>query len=114
IGSIMINFLVQPDVLGVTHKKAATLLPLYWGGAMVGRFVGSALLRRVSAGRLLGLAACTAAVLCSIVALNGGGIAAGSALAVGLFNSIMFPTIFTLTLEHSSAPPASTSGLLCM
>ncbi|HEY8540377.1 MAG TPA: sugar MFS transporter [Steroidobacteraceae bacterium] len=114
IGSIMINFLVQPEVLDITHKEATTLLPLYWGGAMVGRFIGSGLLRRFAAGKLLGIAAATAACLCLIVSQTTGGLAAGAALAVGLFNSIMFPTIFTLTLEHSTAPPASTSGLLCM
>jgi FHS family L-fucose permease-like MFS transporter len=114
IGSIMINFLVQPEVLGVTHKDATTLLPLYWGGAMVGRFIGSALLRKIAAGKLLAIAAFTAAALCLIVSQTAGTVAAGAALAIGLFNSIMFPTIFTLTLEHSTAPPASTSGLLCM
>jgi FHS family L-fucose permease-like MFS transporter len=114
IGSIMISFLVQPEVLGVTHREAATLLPLYWGGAMVGRFIGSALLRRVPAGRLLAIAAFTAGTLCLFVTQASGTIAAVAVLAVGLFNSIMFPTIFTLTLEHSTAPPSSTSGLLCM
>lgn len=81
---------------------------------MVGRFIGSGLLRRVAAGKLLGTAAATAACLCLVVSETKGGLAAGAALSIGLFNSIMFPTIFTLTLEHSSAPPASTSGLLCM
>jgi MFS transporter, FHS family, L-fucose permease len=114
IGSIMISFLVQPEVLGVTHKEATTLLPLYWGGAMVGRFIGSALLRKIPAGRLLAIAAFTAALLCLLVSQTAGTLAAGAAIAIGLFNSIMFPTIFTLTLEHSTAPPAATSGLLCM
>jgi FHS family L-fucose permease-like MFS transporter len=97
----------------VTHREAATLLPLYWGGAMVGRFIGSALLRKIAAGKLLALAAFAAAALCFVVSQSMGTTAAGAALAIGLFNSIMFPTIFTLTLEHSTAPPASTSGLLC-
>jgi|HigsolmetaAR202D_1030399.scaffolds.fasta_scaffold00343_6 FHS family L-fucose permease-like MFS transporter len=114
IGSIMINFLVQPEVLDISHKQASTLLSLYWGGAMVGRFIGSGLLRMFSAGKLLGIAAGTAALLCLIVTQTTGMLAAGAALAIGLFNSIMFPTIFTLTLEHSTASPASTSGLLCM
>ena len=114
IGSIMINFLVQPEVLGVTHREATTWLPLYWGGAMVGRFIGSALLRKIAAGKLLAIAAFSAATLCLLVSQTTGGVAAGAAIAIGLFNSIMFPTIFTLTLEHSTAPPSSTSGLLCM
>jgi MFS transporter, FHS family, L-fucose permease len=114
IGSIMINFLTQPYVLGVTPEHAGKLLMIYWGGAMVGRFVGSALLTRVHAGRLLAIAAAVAGLLCLTVSQSAGGVAAGAALAVGFFNSIMFPTIFTLTLERSSAPVASTSGLLCM
>ncbi len=113
IGSIMINFLVQPVVLGVSHETAATFLMLYWGGAMVGRFLGSALLRKMAAGRLLAIAACVAGTLCLVVSQTTGILAAGAALAIGLFNSIMFPTIFTLTLEHSTAPSNATSGLLC-
>jgi FHS family L-fucose permease-like MFS transporter len=114
IGSIMINFLVQPTVLGVSHKTAATLLLLYWGGAMTGRFVGSWVLRHMRANRLLTGAAFIAALLCFIVSQSAGIAAATAALGIGLFNSIMFPTIFTLTLERSSAPTAATSGLLCM
>jgi FHS family L-fucose permease-like MFS transporter len=114
IGSVMINFLHQPDVLGVTFEKASRLLSLYWLGAMVGRFAGSALLMRFRATVLLALAAATAAVLCLGVNQGVGGVAAICAIAVGLFNSIMFPTIFTITLERSSASAAATSGLLCM
>ena len=117
IGSIMINFLMQPSVLGTPDFKPETagkLVSVYWMGAMIGRFVGSALLVRVNAGRLLGAAALIAALLCATVSQSAGITAAACALAVGFFNSIMFPTIFTLTLERSTAPVASTSGLLCM
>jgi MFS transporter, FHS family, L-fucose permease len=114
IGSMMINFLHQSDVLDVTLEKAGRILSLYWLGAMVGRFAGSALLTRFRATLLLGLAAATAAVLCLGVNQGFGWVAAGCAIAVGLFNSIMFPTIFTITLERSSASAAATSGLLCM
>jgi FHS family L-fucose permease-like MFS transporter len=115
IASVMINFLHQPEVLGVSLDKAGHLLGyLYWGGAMVGRFVGSALLTRVPAARLLAVFAAVAACLCLGVSQGSGVAAASAALAVGLFNSIMFPVIFTLTLERSSASTASTSGLLCM
>jgi len=114
IGSIMINFLVQPEILGVSHKAANSLLSMYWGGAMVGRFIGSWLLRHIAAGRLLATAAFVAAALCLIVSQTTGTIAAGAAICIGLFNSIMFPTIFSLTLERSSAPTNATSGLLCM
>jgi FHS family L-fucose permease-like MFS transporter len=114
IGSIMINFLHQPDVLDVTLEKAGKLLSLYWLGAMVGRFAGSALLTRLRAASLLAVAAAVAAILCLAVSQGAGFAAAGCAIAVGLFNSIMFPTIFTLTLERSSASAAATSGLMCM
>jgi FHS family L-fucose permease-like MFS transporter len=113
IGSVMISYLHQPDVLGVTLERAGQLLSLYWLGAMVGRFGGSALLTRLpAAGVVLG-AALTAALLCLAVSLSAGPLAAAAAIAVGLCNSILFPTIFTLTLERSSAPAAATSGLLC-
>ena len=114
IGSYLTNFLNQPDVFGVPLEKAGRLVSFYWGGAMVGRFIGSALLRRVSAGRLLGVAAACAALLCLIVRLAPGQTAGVAALSVGLMNSIMFPVIFTLTLERSSASESATSGLLCM
>jgi FHS family L-fucose permease-like MFS transporter len=114
IGSIMIIFLVQPEILGVSHTTANSLLSLYWGGAMVGRFIGSWLLRHVSAGKLLATAAFIAALLCLCVHQSTGVFAACAAISIGLFNSIMFPTIFSLTLERSSAPTNATSGLLCM
>jgi MFS transporter, FHS family, L-fucose permease len=114
IGSVMINFLHQPDILDVTLEKGGRILSLYWLGAMVGRFVGSALLTRVRATFLLATAAAIATVLCLTVSQGAGLVAAGCAIAVGLCNSIMFPTIFTITLERSSASAAATSGLLCM
>jgi FHS family L-fucose permease-like MFS transporter len=114
IGSVMINFLHQPTVLDVSLDRAGQLLSLYWLGAMVGRFAGSALLTRVRATLLLGIAAAVAAALCLGVSQGAGLFAAGCAIAVGLFNSIMFPTIFTITLERSTASAAATSGLLCM
>jgi len=114
IGSLMTNFLHQPDVFGVSLAQAGKLVSIYWSAAMVGRFIGSALLRRVSAGRLLAAAAVCAALLCLTVRLTPGSAAGVAALAVGLMNSIMFPVIFTLTLERSRASQAATSGLLCM
>jgi len=114
IGSLMTNFLHQPDVFAVPLKQAGRLVSLYWGGAMVGRFLGSVLLRRLSAGRMLGAAAACAALLCLAVRIAPGEAAGIAALSIGLFNSIMFPVIFTLTLERSTASDAATSGLLCM
>jgi FHS family L-fucose permease-like MFS transporter len=114
IGGMMTNFLHQPEVLDLSLERAGKLTSFYWMGAMIGRFAGSALLMRVRATVLLGLAAVAAAALCLSVSQETGIVAAGCAIAVGLFNSIMFPTIFTLTLERSSASAAATSGLLCM
>jgi FHS family L-fucose permease-like MFS transporter len=114
IGSIMINFLHQPTVLAVDYSQAGRLLGFYWGGAMVGRAIGSVLLVRVPAYRLLGGAALFALALCFVVTQSTGSIEGFAAIAIGFFNSIMFPTIFTLTLERSSAPAPATSGLLCM
>lgn len=112
IGNMLTNFLSGPDVLNIPVHEAGKMVALYWGGAMVGRFVGSWLLTRVHAGVLLTLCTVVAASLCLLVTQTSGVTAAYAALAVGFFNSIMFPSIFTLTLERSSAPAASTSGLL--
>ena len=114
VGSNLIKFLHQPDMLGLAEERAGKLVSLYWLGAMVGRFAGSALLARVRATRLLSINALVAAVLCLVVSQGDGVTSAVCALAIGLFNSIMFPNIFTLTLERSTASAAATSGLLCM
>ncbi len=115
IGSIMINFLNREDVLNLPLETAGFYLAnIYWMGALVGRFIGSYLLTRIAAPLLLGCAAAMAALLCVTVVLTDGLIAACAALAVGLFNSIMFPTIFTLTLERAGVARSSTSGLLCL
>lgn len=114
IGSVLINFLRQPDILGVPADQAGRLLSFYWGAALVGRLIGSVLLIRVPAARLLALAATVAGLLCVTVLLARGETAAWAAIAIGLFNSVMFPTVFSLTLERSTAPTAATSGLLCM
>jgi FHS family L-fucose permease-like MFS transporter len=115
IGSIMINFLNQPDVLGVPLEEAGGYLAnFYWGGALLGRIVGTLLLTRVRAGGLLATCGLIAAVLCFIVLAADGPVAGYAALAIGFFNSIMFPTIFTITLERSGVSQSATSGLLCL
>lgn len=115
LASVMISFLSQPAILGVSLEMAGFLLAnVYWMGALVGRFAGSLLLIRVPAPMLLLAAAVAAALLCLAAASTLGRVAAFSVLAVGLFNSIMFPTIFSITLERSRAPQSATSGLLCL
>ena len=116
IGSAMTNFLAEPDMLNIPLEQAGKMVSYYWGGAMVGRIIGSGLLFLVKqrAPWLLALFALGAASLCFAVTQLHGSTAAYLALSIGLFNSIMFPVIFTLTLERSSAAPAATSGLLCL
>lgn len=115
IGSIMINFLNQEEILDVPLEVAGFYLAnVYWMGALIGRFIGSFLLMRIAAPRMLALAAAAASLLCLAVAIGSGPLAAFAALSVGLFNSIMFPTIFSITLERAGVSRASTSGLLCV
>ena len=134
IASLMINFLQRPDVIadllhapgkttvlmffnfeGDPAERAGKMLGwLYWFGAMVGRFAGSALLARIRAPHLLAIFASVTTALCLVVSQSHGTTAAYAALSVGLFNSIMFPAIFTITLERSRASVAATSGLLCL
>ncbi|MBU1325336.1 MAG: sugar MFS transporter [Alphaproteobacteria bacterium] len=113
IGGLLTNFLNRPEILNLPEADAGRMVSLYWGGAMVGRFIGALLLTRVKAGVLLAVNTAIAAILCLVVTQTSGTTAAYAAIAVGFFNSIMFPTIFTLTLERSSAPAPATSGLLC-
>ena len=94
-------------------RLAGTFVFFYWGGAMVGRFIGSFILRFVPAGRLLAIYACVAIALLAVTMSTGGSIALASVLAVGLFNSIMFPTIFTLGIADTGENTAQASGILC-
>lgn len=114
IGSVMANFLQQENVMTLSAVAAGSMVSLYWTGAMIGRFAGTVLLLRLPAGPLLGLAALLAALLCLAVANLSGPVAGYAAISVGLFNSIMFPVIFTLTIERSRASASATSGLLCL
>jgi FHS family L-fucose permease-like MFS transporter len=114
IGSLLALFLSEARVFAMPLQQAAELVSLYWAGAMLGRFLGSLLLTRLKAANLLAVAAAVAVLLCVIAFGVVGPVAGYAAIAVGLFNSIMFPTIFTLTLERSTASHASTSGLLCV
>lgn len=114
IGSLMTNYLMEPTVLGVPAATAGRILSLYWGGAMVGRFIGSFVLGRVSPGRVLTGCALAATVLAALSAISVGQVAAFAVVAIGLANSIMFPTIFTLALEGLGEETPKGSGLLCM
>ena len=113
IGTQMALFLNSSDVWDISLQDAGKLVSLYWGGAMVGRLIGSGLLTRVPAPRLLTVFTGMAALMCVYVFAVGGVSSGYVALAIGLFNSIMFPVIFTITLERSTASEEATSGFLC-
>jgi FHS family L-fucose permease-like MFS transporter len=113
IGTQMALFLNSDNVWGIPLQDAGKMVSLYWGGAMVGRLIGSVLLTRVPAPKLLAVFTGMASAMCLYV-FSVGGVSAGYvALAIGLFNSIMFPVIFTITLERSTASAEATSGFLC-
>jgi MFS transporter, FHS family, L-fucose permease len=114
IGSFLVNFFGLQEIAGFSAKTAAGFVSFYWGGAMIGRFLGAGLLRRIKPGNLLGLCAICAATLVSVSMVLGGHTAMWSILAVGLFNSIMFPTIFSLGVAELGPLTGSGSGILTM
>jgi FHS family L-fucose permease-like MFS transporter len=114
IGSMMTNYLMLPHTLGLVAARAGQIVSLYWGGAMVGRFIGSFVLRHVRAGTALMVCAVIAMLLALSSSASAGTLAAITIVAIGLFNSIMFPTIFTLAIEGERGDTPQASGLLCM
>ncbi len=114
IGSFLVNYLMLPSTMATTAKTAGELIAFYWGGAMVGRFFGAAILRVISPGKVLTAAAVGSILLIIISIVSTGKIAGWTLIAVGLCNSIMFPTIFSLALEGLGNRTAQGSGLLCM
>jgi FHS family L-fucose permease-like MFS transporter len=114
IGSFLVNFLAQPEIAALPEVTAGHYLSLYWGGAMVGRFIGSAALRKLPAGRVLAFNATLAILLLVLAIIARGHIAMWTVLAIGLCNSIMFPTIFTLGIERLGHRTGAGSGVLCM
>lgn len=114
IGSFLVNYFAQPDIGGMTEKMAALYVPYYWGGAMVGRFIGSAALQKLNAGMLLGIAALVACLLVILSMLSFGSLAIWSIILVGFFNSIMFPSIFTLGIAELGPLTSKGSSLLVM
>ncbi len=114
IGSFMVNYLSMPDIGHMSEQAAAKYVSWYWGGAMVGRFVGSALMAKVSPRRLLAIFATVNALLVLTTMLGHGNVAMVSIIAIGLFNSIMFPTIFALGIERLGPMTSKASSLLIM
>lgn len=114
IGTILVNYLGQADVWGMNPQDAGKHVIYYWGGAMVGRFIGSYLLRKVSPGLLLALVAAGSITLILISANSTGAVAGWALLGIGLMNSIMFPTIFSLACEGLNERAEEASGIICV
>ncbi|WP_448580623.1 sugar MFS transporter [Thermaurantiacus sp.] len=112
IGSLIVSYLMQAEVMGLEERAAGKLIALYWGGAMVGRFIGSGLLRLVSPGKLLAAVAAGAIALILLSTRTSGAVSGYSLLAIGLMNAIMFPTIFSLACEKLGTRAADGSGII--
>ncbi|NJD21067.1 MAG: sugar MFS transporter [Melioribacter sp.] len=113
IGSFLVNYIGQPFIAGLKESDAGKFVSFYWGGAMIGRFIGSAVQRKINPGKVLSFNAFVAAALVIISMLTFGQVAMWAILAVGLFNSIMFPTIFTLAIDGLGKHTGQASGILC-
>ena len=114
IGSLLVSVLGY--LKGLNHASAAKYLSFYWGGAMVGRFLGSAIMAKIAPNRYLAFNATAAVALLGVAMLAGkasADIAMWALLAIGFFNSIMFPTIFSLATKGLGRFTSSASGVLC-
>lgn len=114
IGSFLVNFMSQPEIGGLSEGTAGRYLSLYWGGAMVGRFIGAYVLRQIRPGHVLAFNAVCVILLLVFAMTSAGRAAMWAVLAIGLFNSIMFPTIFTLAIAKLGPHTGEGSGVLCM
>jgi MFS transporter, FHS family, L-fucose permease len=112
IGSFLVNYFMQPNIGGLTAPEAAKYVSFYWGGAMVGRFAGTVVLRKIPTGPAVGIAGIASGLLVTTSILTSGSIAMWSLILVGLFNSIMFPSIFTLGIAGLGRLTGKASGIL--
>ena len=113
IGSFLVSFLGEPSIAGLSAADAGKYVSFYWGGAMVGRFLGAALMQKLPAAKVLAFHGLAAGCLVLAAIYSQGAWAMWSLLAVGLFNSIMFPTIFSLALTSLGKHTGQGSGILC-
>jgi len=114
IGSFLVSFLNEPSIAGMQESEAAKFIAYYWGGAMIGRFIGAAVMQRVAAGKVLAFNAVAVMVLLAVAITLDGPVAMWAILAVGLFNSIMFPTIFSLAINELGDATSHAAGVLCL
>ncbi len=114
VGSTLVNFISLPHIGAMTHERAADYLVLFWGGAMVGRFLGAGIMRFVSGEHLLAFVSICALVFSVTGVMTDGHVAMWCLISLGLFHSIMFPTIFTLGIRGLGPLTEEGSGLLIM
>ena len=114
IGSFLVSFLADPNIAGLEESHAAKYIAYYWGGAMVGRFIGAAVMQKIAAGKVLFVNSVAAVVLILITIVSTGSVAMVAILLVGLCNSIMFPTIFSLAINGLGKHTSQGSGILCL
>ncbi|WP_394200916.1 sugar MFS transporter [Shewanella waksmanii] len=114
IGSLIINFAAQDDIAGLTEHQAAKYVTYFWGGAMVGRFIGAVVMQKFAASKVLSFNGIVAIVLLLVATFSSGMTALWAITLVGLCNSIMFPTIFTLALNGLGKYTSQGSGILCL
>jgi FHS family L-fucose permease-like MFS transporter len=114
IGSFLVSFLSQSNIAGLNEAQASKVIAFYWGGAMVGRFIGALVMQKIAAGKVLAFNAFMVMLLIVCAIVFDGKLAMWALLSVGLFNSIMFPTIFSLALNGLGQSTAQASGYLCL
>ena len=114
IGSFLVSFFAEPSIAGLEESEAAKYIAYYWGGAMVGRFIGAAVMQKIAAGKALFFNSVLAVALILVATLSSGNIAMMAILLVGLCNSIMFPTIFSLAINGLGKHTSQGSGILCL
>ena len=114
VGNLFINFVSQPDIGNLTHEQASHYLFLLWGGMFLGRFIGSFVMQRIAPERLLAFVSIGACIVMVLAAMTSGQVAMWALISVGLFHSIMFPTIFTLGIRGLGPLTEEGSGLLIM
>ena len=114
IGSLLVNYFALPEVANMPEATAAEYITYYWGGAMVGRFIGAAVMQKLKPQYVLAFNATVCVILLAVTMLSQGNIALWSILAIGLFNSIMFPTIFALAITGLGRLSSNGAGLLCL
>jgi len=114
IGSFLVSFLHEPSIAGMAESEAARFIAYYWGGAMVGRFIGAFVMQYIAAGKVLAFNAVMVITLIAMAIIFDGAVAMWSIIAVGLFNSIMFPTIFSLAIQDLGEATSNAAGVLCL